>query len=146
MYQVFPVLSIKKMLGLLKYKMLAAIHQIFTGKHLPVSQRLEIICLISKGDKDKKYPTNWRPLMLLETFYKLIKSIFAKTLNPLLENLLVFQQKTYIPGRYTSKWTIIIYDLYCQVKENNLKVMIILIDLKKLMTFLDFILTILNIF
>ena len=44
---------------LLKYIVLAAIHQIFEDKHLPISQRLGIICLIPKGDKHKKYLTNW---------------------------------------------------------------------------------------
>ena len=50
---------------LLNYVVPAAIHQIFIEKRLLMSQRLGIICLILKGDKDKRHLTNWRPLTVL---------------------------------------------------------------------------------
>ena len=38
-----------------QYLVLGAIHQIFEDKHLPISQRLGIIYLIPKEEKNKKY-------------------------------------------------------------------------------------------
>ena len=52
---------------LIKWIVLGAIHEIFENKELPITVRLGIIALIPKGDKDKRFISNWRPLILLET-------------------------------------------------------------------------------
>ena len=54
-----------------KRVVVGAINEIYESKELPLSQRLGIIALIPKGDKDPRFIKNWRPLTLLETFYKL---------------------------------------------------------------------------
>ena len=56
----------------LRMIVLGAVHEIFENKELPLTVRLGIIALIAKGDKDKRVISNWRPLTLLETLYKLI--------------------------------------------------------------------------
>ena len=56
----------------IKNVVLGAIHQIYEDKTLPVTLRLEVIALILKGSKDKRYIANWRPFTLLETLYKLL--------------------------------------------------------------------------
>ena len=61
---------------------LGAIHKIFDNKELPISVRLGITALIPKGDKDRKYILNWRPLTLLETLYKMLSSTLATRLKP----------------------------------------------------------------
>ena len=38
---------------------LGSIHEIFDKKELPISVRLGIIALIPKGDKDRKFISNW---------------------------------------------------------------------------------------
>ena len=78
--------------------MLGAIHEIFENKELPITVRLGIIALIPKGDKDKKFISNWRPLTLLETLYKILSSTLAARLKPVLDNLLGHEQKAYAPG------------------------------------------------
>ena len=55
----------------LKRIVLGAIHKIFENKELPLTARLGIIALIPKGDNDRWLISNWRPLTLLETLYKL---------------------------------------------------------------------------
>ena len=51
-----------------------AIGEVYKNKELLISQRLGIIALIPKADKDPCYIKNWRPLTLLETFYKIISA------------------------------------------------------------------------
>ena len=88
------------------------------------SQRLGIICLIPKGEKEKRYLTNWRPLTLLETLYKIRLSILAKRLKLILDNLLEFEEKAYIPGRFIAECTRTMYNLFEHAKMNNLPGMI----------------------
>ena len=52
----------------LKKIVVNAIGEIYDNKELPLSQRLGIIALIPKSDKDQCFISNWRPLTLLETF------------------------------------------------------------------------------
>ena len=72
----------------IKNVVLVTIHQIYEDKNLPVKLRLQIIALNPKGNKDKRYNANWRPLTLLGTLYKLLLSILALPLKPVLNNLL----------------------------------------------------------
>ena len=54
-----------------------AIREAYETRELPISQRLGIIALIPKADKDKRFIKNWQPLTLLETFYKIISATLA---------------------------------------------------------------------
>ena len=54
----------------------------FDNNRLSVSQNLGIISIIPKGEKDKRYLTNWRPLTLLNTLYKIISGCIAKRIKP----------------------------------------------------------------
>ena len=103
-----------------KVIVLGTIHEIFENKELPLTVRLGIIALIPKGDKDPWFISNWRPLTLLETLYKLISSTLASRLKPTLDRLLGHNQKAYVPGRFISECTRNTYDVFCNAKENNL--------------------------
>ena len=52
-----------------KWVVVGAIKEIYANKEVPFSQRLGIIALIPKSDKDKRFIKNWRLLTLLEIFY-----------------------------------------------------------------------------
>lgn len=56
----------------LKVFIIRAVDYSFEHNRLSVSQRLGIINIIPKGDKDKRFLSNWRPLCLLNSLYKLI--------------------------------------------------------------------------
>ena len=81
----------------LKIIVLGGIHEIFENKELPLTARLGIIALIPKGDKDHRYISNWQPLTLLETLYKLLSSNLASRLKPTLDISLGKEQKEYVP-------------------------------------------------
>ena len=89
-----------------------AIREVYENKELPLSQRLGIIALIPKADKDKRYIKNWRPLTLLETFYKIISATLANRIKPVLDSIVGKHQKAYIPGRYIAECTRNTYDLF----------------------------------
>ena len=96
----------------LKWIVVGAIKEIYTNKELPLSQRLGIIALIPKSDKDQRFITNWRPLTLLETFYKLISATLANRIKPVLDKIIGRHQKAYIPGRYFAECTRNTYDFF----------------------------------
>ena len=72
----------------LKQIVLGAMHEIFVNKELPLTVRLGIIALIPKGDKDRRYISNWRPLTLLDTLYKLLSSTLASRFKTTLDRIL----------------------------------------------------------
>ena len=95
---------------------LGAIHEIFKNRELPLSVRLGIIALIPKEDKDPRFISNWRPLTLLETLYKLLSSTLASRLKPTLDRLLGHKQKAYVLGRFISECTRNTYDISLMIK------------------------------
>ena len=122
----------------LKYIVVGAIREVYENKELPLSQRLGIIALIPKADKDKRYIKNWRPLTLLETFYKLISATLANRIKPVLDTIVGRHQKAYIPGRYIAECTRNTYDLFTYAKVNNAPGMLLMIDFEKAFDSVDF--------
>ena len=122
----------------LKGVVVGAIGEIYESKELPLSQRLGIIALIPKSDKDPRFIKNWRPLTLLETFYKLISATLANRIKPVLNTIIGHHQKAYVPGRYIAECTRNTYDLFSYAKTNNLPGMMLLIDFEKAFDSVDF--------
>ena len=100
-----------------KWVVMGAIGEIYENKELPLSQRLGIIALIPKSDKDPRFIKNWRPLTLLETFYKLISATLANRIKPVLNSIIGLHQKAYIPNRYIAECTRNTYDLFNYAKK-----------------------------
>ena len=115
---------------------------------MPISVRLGRIALISKADKDKRFISNWRPLTLLETLYKLLSSILVTRLKPVLDNLLGHEQKAYVPRRFIAECTGNTYDICTYAKNNSLPGMLLLVDFEKAFDSVsfEFILTTMDIF
>ena len=121
-----------------KQIVVGAIREVYENRELPVSQRLGIIALIPKADKDKRYIKNWRPLTLLETFYKIISATLANRIKPVLDSIVGKHQKAYIPGRYIAECTRNTYDLFSYAKVNNMPGMLLMIDFEKAFDLVDF--------
>ena len=101
----------------LKFIVLKNIQEIFQKQELPLSLRLGVIALIPEGDKDQRYISNWRPLTLLDTLYKLIFSTLAARLKPTLDKILGKEQKAYVPGRYIPECTRNTFDIFTYAKK-----------------------------
>ena len=122
----------------LKDIVVGAIREVYENRELPLSQRPGIIALIPKADKDKQYIKNWRPLTLLDTFYKLISATLANRIKPVLDTIVGKHQKAYIPGRYITECTRNTYDLFSYAKVNNVPGMLLMIDFEKAFDSVDF--------
>ena len=86
---------------------------------LSVTQRLGIITLIPKGDKDKSFLKNWRPLTLLNSIYKLVSGCIADRIKPHLDILIHGDQKGFVSGRYIGEAIRTTYDILNWAKHNN---------------------------
>ena len=58
----------------LRQFMLSSVNYSFEIGSLSVSQKLGILTLLPKGQKDKRYMKNWRPITLLNTYYTVAKA------------------------------------------------------------------------
>ena len=75
--------------------------------------------------------SNWRPLTLLNTLYKLISSILAERLKNVLNRILGPHQKAYIPGRFISEATKNTHDVIEQAIRTKNPGLAILVDFEK---------------
>ena len=98
---------------------------------LSVTQRLGIITLIPKGDKDKTFLKNWRPLTLLNSIYKMVSGVIAERIRPTLDTIIHGDQKGFVAGRYIGEAIRSTYDIMQWANENHRVGLILLIDFEK---------------
>ena len=98
---------------------------------LSTNQRLGIITLLPKGDKDKKSLKNWRPITLLSTLYKLISSVINNRFRRVLPKIIHQDQKGFVDGRYMGEVTRTIYDAIDDAHTHRKKGLIVAIDFEK---------------
>lgn len=67
---------------------------------LSVEQRRGVVTLIPKKDVDRCQISNWRPVTLLNTDYKIWTKMMALRLQPHLEDLIHYNQTGFLKGRF----------------------------------------------
>lgn len=82
---------------------------------LSTVQSQGIIYILPKGNKPREFLKNWRPISLLNVTYKLLSTVLANRLKPLLNTLIYVNQKGFSAGRYIGENTRLLYALihYC---------------------------------
>lgn len=103
----------------------------FSIGELSVTQRQGIITCIPKGDKDKKYLKNWRPISLLNTSYKLASACIANRIKPYLYTLINEDQTGFLSGRFIGENIRTIYDVMFYCEKENIPGILLLIDFEK---------------
>ena len=103
----------------------------FESKGLSQEQKLAVINLIPKKDKDLRYLKNWRPVSLLNTDYKILAKALANRLQKVIGHLICEDQVGYIKGRYIGEAIRTIEDIILLTKEQNTPGFITLIDFEK---------------
>ena len=98
---------------------------------LSIQQRLGIITLLPKGSKDKRYLANWRPLTLLNTFYKLVSGCITERIKPALDKIIHPDQKGFVAGRYIGEVVRTVYDTIDYAKNHNKTGLLLLVDFEK---------------
>ena len=77
---------------------------------LSENQRIGVITLLPKGQKDKKNLKNWRPITLLSTLYKIISGVIGNRFKKFLPQVIDLGQKGFVDGRYMGEVTRLLYD------------------------------------
>ena len=103
----------------------------FESKGLSQEQKLAVINLIPKKDKDVRYLKNWRPVSLLNTDYKILAKALANRLQKVIGHLICEDQVGYIKGRYIGEAIRTIEDIILLTNEQNTPGFITLIDFEK---------------
>ncbi|KAL9959736.1 hypothetical protein ACROYT_G033090 [Oculina patagonica] len=104
---------------------------------LSTSQKMAIIKLIEKKDKDKMYIANWRPISLINVDVKIASKALAKRLECILPFIIHRNQNAYVKGRLISDSTRIIDDIMSYTKVNDLSGLLVAIDFEKAFDSLD---------
>ena len=73
----------------------------FHSKELSITLKQGVITCIPKGNKDKLYLKNWRPISLLNVEYKIDLASIAARIKSVLTQLISEDQSGFIPGRLT---------------------------------------------
>jgi exonuclease III len=98
---------------------------------LSCEQKRGIITLIPKKDKDRTNLSNWRPLTLLNTDYKILSKAIANRIKTHLKDIISEDQNGFIQGRYIGINIRKIEDILQFTCKNNLPGYIINLDFEK---------------
>ena len=101
-----------------------------TGK-LPNCLTQGIISLIPKKGKERTEISNWRPITLLETMYKIISGTITEKILPTIKNLVPIEQKGFLPGRKISDISHNLATLLERAKKSQKKRAIVAFDFSK---------------
>ena len=102
-----------------------------TGE-LSISQRRGIFTLIHKGGNlDKNNLSNWRPISLLNTDYKIFSKIIALRLQLVINKIINPLQKGFIKGRNISEIIRLIDDSILIARQNKLPGLMASVDFQK---------------
>ena len=103
----------------------------FQTGNLSISQRLGIISLIPKKDKNLEFLKNWRPITLLNTDYKIATKAIAMRLEKVLPKIIHPCQVGYLKGRYIGECIRTISDIMSFTKQKNMSGAAVSLDIEK---------------
>ena len=115
----------------LKQPFLEMIQQIYQQKMLHELTREGIITLLPKSDRDLNYVKNWRPIILLNTEYKIISKVIANWIKGMLNELINIDQTGFVKGWLISENLRKILDVIHLADRNDLSGLLICIDFAK---------------
>ena len=97
-----PIEVYKVLWNDIKIPFMKSLKYSYTNGSLSSTQKQGIMCLLHKTDTDREFISNWRPLSLTNTDYKLIAKIFARRINLVIDKLIDTNQYAFIKGRTIS--------------------------------------------
>ena len=108
----------------------AFVHALSNGK-MSYLQRQGIISLIPKKDCDILYVKNWRPIVLLNTDYKILSKVFANRIKTVLQKIIHKNQSGFLKGRHITENLRTILDVVDYANIENVPAVLISVDFEK---------------
>ena len=103
----------------------------FQNGELSITQREGVVTCIPKGNKNKKYLKNWRPISLLNVSYKIASGCISNRIKKVLPTLIDFDQSGFMSQRFTGDNLRLMYDILFFSKQQNKRGLLLLIDFEK---------------
>ena len=122
---------IKRYWEFFKYPLLKYANYAFMSGNLTNSFRTADIKLIPKKGGDLKKIKNWRPISLLNCFYKCISRVFAERLKKYMNKLTPCSQKGYANSRYCQEVLMGVIDTVERCKTKKMKGALLSLDIQK---------------
>ncbi|XP_026459195.1 uncharacterized protein LOC113359837 [Papaver somniferum] len=109
-----------------------AVQSFFISGFMPREFNKTYLSLIPKND-NAKYPSDFRPIGLCNTIYKIISKILANRIKPYLKRIISPYQSAFVPGRAIQDNIIIVHEMVHTMKhkEGNNCSMALKLDLSK---------------
>ena len=105
-----------------------SINYAFTAGELSVTQKQGVITCIPKGNKDKAFLKNWRPISLLNVSYKIASASIAFRIKNILGNIINEDQTGFLPGRLMATNIRLLYDILFYTEKHHIPGLLLLID------------------
>lgn len=116
-----------------KTPLFASLTESIQNNTLSVSQRRAVITLLPKSNEAEALRdiSQWRPISLLTTDYKLFSKVLAMRLQTVIHKLINENQVGYIKGRNINDHIRLIDDMISYANTNNLPGMLVSLDYRK---------------
>ena len=110
---------------------MASYNYTYDNKELSQEQKIAVLNLRPKKDKDLRFLKNWHPVSLLNTDYKILTKALAQKLQNVIGQIVNHDQIGYIKGRFIAETIRTIHDIVYLTEEQNMNGFITLIDFEK---------------
>ena len=117
--------------GYLKYIVYDSFKWSIENKSLSVDQKRGVITLVPKHGKDVRHLSNWRPISVLNTDYKILTKLYALRLQTVLGDIINPDQVGYLKGRFIGENIRTIKDIMDYTQYFKMSGLIALIDFQK---------------
>ena len=115
----------------IKEFLLASINYSLEHGTLSIAQRRAMISLLPKGEKDRLFLKNWRPISFLNVDYKISAKALANRLIEFLPQLIDEDQTGYVKKRFIGNNIRIIEDIMIYTKRKKISGILLSVDFEK---------------
>ena len=121
----------KQFFSLLGQDLVNSFNAAFDIGEMSVSQRRGVITLLPKEDSNLLLLSNWRPITLLNTDYKIASKVIAKRIKRVLPSIIHPDQTGFMKGRYIGQNIRLINDIIQQTELQKIPGILLFLDFQK---------------
>ena len=121
----------KQFFSLLGQDLVSSFNAAFDIGEMSVSQRRGVITLLPKEDSNLLLLSNWLPITLLNTDYKIASKVIAKRIECVLPSIIHSDQTSFVKGRYIGRNIRLINDIIQQTELQKIPGILLFLDFQK---------------